>query len=49
MCTAGFFDELKIEKAEKTELTCNEPTVPTDAKNLVVRAAELLGVTRGSV
>jgi len=45
MCTAGLFDELEIEKAEATSLTCNDPGIPTDSKNLVVRAAELLGVT----
>jgi 4-diphosphocytidyl-2-C-methyl-D-erythritol kinase len=45
MCTVGLFDELIIENAPANSLTCNDPTIPTDSKNLIIKTAEQLGVT----
>jgi 4-diphosphocytidyl-2-C-methyl-D-erythritol kinase len=45
MCTVGLFDELEIEKSAANHLACDDPAIPTDSKNLILRAAELLGVT----
>jgi 4-diphosphocytidyl-2C-methyl-D-erythritol kinase len=41
MHPVSIFDELSFDRAGKgIELTCSEPTLPTDSRNLVVRAAE---------
>ncbi|HEX7152443.1 MAG TPA: 4-(cytidine 5'-diphospho)-2-C-methyl-D-erythritol kinase [Thermoanaerobaculia bacterium] len=36
-------DELTFTPAERLSLTCDEPTIPVDERNLVMRAAQLLG------
>lgn len=46
MCTIGLLDEIEIEPAEsEITLQCNDPTIPTDGSNLVVRAAAALGTS----
>lgn len=35
-------DDLHFERADRLLLTCDDPTIPTDDSNLVVRAAQLL-------
>jgi 4-diphosphocytidyl-2-C-methyl-D-erythritol kinase len=41
MHPVSIFDELSFDRAGKgIELTCSEPTLPMDSRNLVVRAAE---------
>jgi 4-diphosphocytidyl-2C-methyl-D-erythritol kinase len=45
MCTVGLFDELDIEPAGQTSLTCDDPSIPTGADNLIVKAAAALGAT----
>jgi len=37
----GLFDTLDFEKAKGLKLSCNQPDLPTDARNLVHRAATL--------
>src|SRR6186997_1000726 len=42
------FDSLRFEVAARgIELTCNEPALPTDSRNLVYRAAEKFLQTAG--
>jgi len=36
------WDELRVSPAEELSLTCDDPAVPLDGSNLVLRAAELL-------
>jgi 4-diphosphocytidyl-2-C-methyl-D-erythritol kinase len=46
MHPVSLFDDLSFErKGTKPELTCNEPSLPTNSKNLVYRAAELFLAT----
>jgi 4-diphosphocytidyl-2-C-methyl-D-erythritol kinase len=40
MCTVGLFDELEIEQSSQgIELSCDDPSLPCDQNNLVVKAA----------
>ncbi len=41
--TISLHDVLTFRKASRFELTCDDPTIPTDETNLVVRAARALG------
>jgi len=44
MCMIGLYDELEIEPATTgVTLECNDPSIPTDGKNLVVKAALAVG------
>jgi 4-diphosphocytidyl-2-C-methyl-D-erythritol kinase len=40
-CTVGLFDELEFEIGDGIELTCDDPKIPSDERNLVVKAANL--------
>ena len=43
MCTVGLFDTIHIEtSANGIELSCDDPGIPCDARNLVYRAADLM-------
>jgi 4-diphosphocytidyl-2-C-methyl-D-erythritol kinase len=46
----GLFDTLKIEKAEKQEIICNKPDIPTDETNIINKVQKILeddfGVTQ---
>src|SRR4051812_3806104 len=43
MCTVGLFDTLEIQRGSNgIALTCDDPTIPCDARNLVHRAAQLI-------
>lgn len=50
--TVSLKDEIEFRPAETVELTCSDPSVPTDASNLIVRAADALarvtGTSRGA-
>lgn len=50
--TVSLSDTLHFAGSERLELTCDDPAIPTDGRNLIVRAAEALrtacGVTRGA-
>ena len=41
--TISLYDELELEPAERLSLTCDDPSIPVDASNLVLRAARALG------
>lgn len=41
--TISLNDELTFREAERLSLTCDDPTIPTDDSNLVIRAARALG------
>ena len=43
--TISLHDELTIEKSDRLELTCSDPSIPTDETNLVTRAARAIGVS----
>jgi 4-diphosphocytidyl-2C-methyl-D-erythritol kinase len=45
MCVVGLCDEIVVEKAARTSLTCDDPSLPAGADNLVIKAAAALGVT----
>src|SRR5579864_1586156 len=38
-------DDLTIEPADELSLTCSDPSIPTDDRNLVIRAARASGLT----
>ncbi len=40
--TISLHDDLTFEESESIELTCSDPTIPVDRRNLILRAAELL-------
>ncbi|MBS1797740.1 MAG: 4-(cytidine 5'-diphospho)-2-C-methyl-D-erythritol kinase [Acidobacteria bacterium] len=40
--TVSLADEIDFEPADETVLTCRDPAVPVDGRNLILRAAELL-------
>ena len=44
MVTVGLFDSLTLEPRDDKaiEFSCDQPTLPTDDRNLVVRAAKML-------
>jgi 4-diphosphocytidyl-2-C-methyl-D-erythritol kinase len=41
--TISLHDVLTFQKADRTTLTCDDPTIPTDESNLILRAAKALG------
>jgi len=43
--TISLHDTLTIEPSDKLELTCSDPSIPTDDTNLVIRAAKAAGLT----
>jgi 4-diphosphocytidyl-2-C-methyl-D-erythritol kinase len=43
--TISLHDELTFRPAEGLSLTCDDPSIPTDDRNLVLRAARLVGAT----
>ncbi|HYS52570.1 MAG TPA: 4-(cytidine 5'-diphospho)-2-C-methyl-D-erythritol kinase [Thermoanaerobaculia bacterium] len=43
--TISLHDVLRFERANAISLTCDDPTIPTDDANLVIRAAKAIGVT----
>jgi 4-diphosphocytidyl-2-C-methyl-D-erythritol kinase len=47
MVNVSLHDVLEFESATEITLTCNDPALPTDDKNLVVRAAKLLARVSG--
>ena len=47
MVNVSLYDELEFEHAPTITLQCSDPTLPTDGRNLVVRAAELLARVSG--
>ena len=40
--TVSLFDELSFAAADELSLTCDDPKIPVDAANLIIRAAEIL-------
>lgn len=50
MVTVGLFDTLEVrdDPSGRIALECNDPSLPTDASNLVVRAAERLKAESGT-
>ncbi|MFK7850314.1 MAG: 4-(cytidine 5'-diphospho)-2-C-methyl-D-erythritol kinase [Akkermansiaceae bacterium] len=44
---AGLSDEITITHADEFSFTCSDPSLPTDAKNLVVKAVEALSQASG--
>ncbi|MDB5325237.1 MAG: 4-(cytidine 5-diphospho)-2-C-methyl-D-erythritol kinase [Phycisphaerales bacterium] len=43
MVTVGLYDHLNFRPADRFSLTCDDPAIPTDSKNLVWRVANVLG------
>ena len=43
--TISVHDELQFERANALALTCDDPMIPNDDSNLVIRAAKAIGVT----
>src|SRR5260370_42449061 len=41
--TISLHDVLTFQRAARTTLTCDIPTIPTDESNLILRAAKALG------
>src|SRR5687768_10416143 len=41
--TISLHDELTFRASDELSLTCDDPTIPTDDTNLVLRAARLVG------
>src|SRR2546430_3028541 len=49
MSTVGLFDTIDVEEsANGIALTCDDPSIPCDAQNLVCRAAQLMLDARGN-
>lgn len=46
--TISLADELTFEAVERLELICDNPAVPVDDTNLIIRAAKALDTTRGA-
>ena len=46
--TISLCDELKFETADSLELICNDPAVPADETNLIIRAAKALDPVGGA-
>lgn len=40
--TVSLFDEISFSNSDKVELTCSNPLIPIDGRNLIIRAANLL-------
>jgi len=47
MVNVSLFDTLRFEEAQSISMTCSDPALPTDERNLVIRAAQLLARTAG--
>lgn len=47
--TISLHDTLTFRASERLELTCSDRTIPTDERNLVMRAARALGVDRVAI
>jgi 4-diphosphocytidyl-2-C-methyl-D-erythritol kinase len=47
--TISLRDTLTFSESERLVVTCDDPTIPTDERNLVVRAARALGVERVAI
>ncbi|MFZ2492028.1 MAG: 4-(cytidine 5'-diphospho)-2-C-methyl-D-erythritol kinase [Thermoanaerobaculia bacterium] len=47
--TISLHDVLTFRPSERLTLTCTDPTIPTDDRNLVIRAAQALGISRVSI
>jgi 4-diphosphocytidyl-2-C-methyl-D-erythritol kinase len=47
--TISLHDTLTFSESERLVVTCDDPTIPTDERNLVVRAARALGVERVAI
>jgi len=47
MVNVNLYDTLTIEPADEIVLTCNDPELPTDDRNLVVKAAKVLASASG--
>lgn len=43
--TISLHDELTFTPSDRLSLTCDDPTIPTDESNLVIRAARAVGAT----
>lgn len=43
--TISLHDDLTFEEASELSLICSDPSIPTDDRNLIVRAARAIGVT----
>lgn len=41
MQAVALYDELSFESAERDALTCSDPKIPTDERNLILKAADL--------
>ncbi|MGN6625787.1 MAG: 4-(cytidine 5'-diphospho)-2-C-methyl-D-erythritol kinase [Tepidisphaeraceae bacterium] len=50
MVTVGLFDTLDFSPADEgvTTLTCSDPSIPTDSRNLVIKAVDLLRAESGA-
>jgi 4-diphosphocytidyl-2-C-methyl-D-erythritol kinase len=40
--TVSLYDEITFEESDLVELTCSDPGIPTDERNLIVKAANIL-------
>lgn len=47
--TVSLHDTLTFRESERLIVTCDDPAIPTDERNLVVRAARALGVERVAI
>lgn len=47
--TVSLHDTLTFRESERLEITCSDPSIPTDERNLVARAARALGVERVAI
>jgi 4-diphosphocytidyl-2C-methyl-D-erythritol kinase len=47
MVNVSLFDTLTFEPSQTFEFTCSDPTLPTDDRNLVVKAAKALAIAAG--
>ncbi len=43
--TISLSDDLTFERSDRLSLTCDDPTIPIDETNLIVRAAKAIGAT----
>jgi 4-diphosphocytidyl-2-C-methyl-D-erythritol kinase len=43
--TISLHDDLSLDDAKELSLTCSDPSIPTDERNLIIRAAKAIGVT----
>ena len=45
MVNISLYDTLTVEPADEITLTCNDPALPTDERNLVVKATRALALS----